>query len=194
MPRFGFLLTALVAPLLLTACYPVQQPAPVVPPQEVYLLRTVEVEPRVQTVSVPSVERRWHSFVTARVDVMIRKGPGKSYQGCGHLPKGRSADLIECQGDWCKIRYNGQEGWSHSRYLNFHSNEIQSHRPAQQVVDPGYSVNYVVPMQSGASSCAPNAIYCVWRPTGYQATGQSAPVVNWVPRPPLPQGAWWERP
>lgn len=203
MPKFGPVLVALAASLLLSACVPVSTTPSAKLHQDAYLLRSIEVEPRVQTVTVPSIEARVDSYVSARVDVMIRKGPGKSYQGCGHLPKGRLAELIDCQGDWCKIRYKGQEGWSHSRYLNFHRPEIQSQAPVQQVVEPGYRVDYVVPLRSKAAACGVNASYCIWRPTGYQATGyqapgyqvtgQTAPVVYWSPRPPVPQGAWWEQ-
>ncbi len=196
MPRFGPLLVALLVPVLLTACYPVHTVAPVQPQQDAYLLRSIEVEPRVQTVSVPKVEHSWASYVTARVDVMIRKGPGKSYKGCGHLPKGNAADLIECQGNWCKIRYNGQEGWSHSRYLDFHSRELRSQAPVQQVVEPGYRVDYVVPLNSPASyGGAPVSYYPSYYgyPPAYGPAGHGKPVVYWSTRPPLAQGAWWER-
>lgn len=144
MPRIFFSLVALVALLGLAGCYapygPVQQPS------NGYVLQSVQVEPQVRQVVVPAPTYSGE-FVSARADVMMRAGPGKSFKGCGHLPKGHTADLLECKGQWCKIRYRGQEGWSYQAYLNFYSNSTEANVVTQQVVDPGYSVNYVVPTQ-----------------------------------------------
>lgn len=152
MPRFLQSSLALLALLGLAGCY-----APVVPVQAPYngyavqnsgyIVQSVQVEPEVRTVSVPVTQPSYDAFVSARVDVMIRKGPGKSYKGCGHLPKGHTAELLDCKGDWCKIRYQGQEGWSHQNYLKFYAKEAPTQVVTEQVVSPGYSVNYLVPSQ-----------------------------------------------
>lgn len=185
MPRIVLPSVVLVAVLSLAGCYaPV---APIQEPQPTYTVQTVQVEPQVRTVSVPTTYRSQEPYVTARVDVMIRKGPGKSYQGCGHLPKGASAELLDCKGNWCKIRYEGQEGWSHQNYLNFYSHQVQEQVITQQVVEPGYSVNYVLPTQS----------YPAYPQT--YVTPPSQGYYKPISLPKLPSytparvgGAWWE--
>lgn len=57
------------------------------------------------------------SLVSAKEDVFIRTGPGKKYEGCKFIPKGQTATLLGCQGNWCQVNYQGQDGWSHKRYL-----------------------------------------------------------------------------
>ncbi len=185
MPRLAFSPLVLLSVLSLAGCY--APTAPVEVPQQVYAVQTVQVDPQVRTISVPTTVSTQESHVSARVDVMIRKGPGKSYQGCGHLPKGQTAELLDCKGNWCKIRYKGQEGWSHQRYLNFHAKRVEEQVVTQQVVDPGYSVNYLVPTQ-------PYYRY----PQSYSAP--TTPVYyRPISLPKLPArepvrigGAWWE--
>jgi uncharacterized protein YraI len=56
------------------------------------------------------------SYVTA--DVNQRTGPGVQYSAVRTLPQGTAVELEGCQGSWCRISYNGDDGWIAARYLN----------------------------------------------------------------------------
>lgn len=55
--------------------------------------------------------------VTARSGLNVRSGPGSGYRSLGALENGANVTTIAERGSWRKIRFNGREGWVHSRYL-----------------------------------------------------------------------------
>lgn len=56
---------------------------------------------------------------SATADLNIRTGPGPEYNSVGVIPGNHQAMILGCiQGSlWCKVSYNGTEGWAYSKYL-----------------------------------------------------------------------------
>ncbi len=50
-------------------------------------------------------------------DVNMRSGPGSGYGRIDTLPADERVELIECASGWCRIAWNGQEGWVAERFL-----------------------------------------------------------------------------
>lgn len=55
----------------------------------------------------------------ATTDLNIRSGPGPTFEIVGVIPTGASAMLDGCQqgGNWCRVSYEGRQGWAFSDYL-----------------------------------------------------------------------------
>jgi uncharacterized protein YraI len=56
---------------------------------------------------------------TATTELNIRSGPGPQYASIGFIAAGDSTMVEGClEGSkWCRVSYNGTEGWSYSDYL-----------------------------------------------------------------------------
>ncbi len=56
---------------------------------------------------------------TATADLNIRSGPGPQYASIGFIAAGDSAEVEGCldASKWCRVSYNGVQGWSYSDYL-----------------------------------------------------------------------------
>ena len=50
----------------------------------------------------------------------MRSGPGSRYRKIGAIPS-HACDISiywnTCRGFWCRVRYRGINGWTHTRYL-----------------------------------------------------------------------------
>ena len=59
------------------------------------------------------------TMATATTDLNIRSGPGPQYQVVGAIRNNDQASILGCLEDsqWCKVSYNGKQGWAYSRYL-----------------------------------------------------------------------------
>ena len=55
----------------------------------------------------------------AATDLNIRSGPGPQFDVVGVIPGGSQAGVDGCLAElsWCKVMYDGVEGWSYSDYL-----------------------------------------------------------------------------
>jgi len=49
----------------------------------------------------------------------MRSGPGIRFRRVGSIPAYSCRVRVTgpCVGNWCKVRYRGQRGWAHTRYL-----------------------------------------------------------------------------
>ncbi|TNF22024.1 MAG: DUF1236 domain-containing protein [Rhodobacteraceae bacterium] len=56
---------------------------------------------------------------TAVTDLNLRAGPGPQYEIIGVIAGQDEAEVEACleQGNWCKVTYEGQEGWAYGEYL-----------------------------------------------------------------------------
>lgn len=59
--------------------------------------------------------------VTAKTGstVRMRSGPGTGYSIVANVPIGEKADVLSTADGWCKITYNGMEGYMMAQYLTF---------------------------------------------------------------------------
>ncbi|MCD7032984.1 SH3 domain-containing protein [Metabacillus sp. GX 13764] len=55
---------------------------------------------------------------SAASDLRMRTGPGTGYQISGTFPEGEKAAILEEEGSWLKISYQGNKGWVAKEYVS----------------------------------------------------------------------------
>lgn len=75
----------------------------------------------------------------AATDLNIRSGPANSHTVLGVIPGGEAATLEGCieDGTWCKVSYDGIEGWSYAPYLTVSAEDkayVVTERPSTMEV------------------------------------------------------------
>ena len=77
--------------------------------------------------------------VTLSAETNLRKAPGTKSEAIGLMPKGTEVEVGECDSGWCKVTWDGQEGYAIARNLGMvvpgAPREAGVSRPAQQPVD-----------------------------------------------------------
>ena len=59
-----------------------------------------------------------HSLMVVTADVLnVRTGPGTEYDAQGTLNRGDEVQVLEVEGDWCRIQYKGTEAYVHKDYV-----------------------------------------------------------------------------
>ena len=66
--------------------------------------------------------------------VNMRKQPSKSAELREQVPVGSTVEVIEDQGQWCKVAYDGKRGWMMSNYLEYLNQDGQPDTDANGVV------------------------------------------------------------
>lgn len=80
--------------------------------------------------------------VTARSGLVVRAGPGSGYRSLGSLPAGAEVTPLGEKGGWRRLRYQGRDGWVHSKYL----------RPVSEVAEAEPERPDPAPITSGGAS------------------------------------------
>ncbi len=74
--------------------------------------------------------------VTLSAETNLRKAPGTKSEAIGLMPKGTEVEVGECDSGWCKVTWDGQEGYAIARNLGMvvpgAPREAGVPRPAQQ--------------------------------------------------------------
>jgi len=77
--------------------------------------------------------------VTLSAETNLRKAPGTKSEAIGLMPKGAEVEVGECDAGWCKVTWDGQEGYAIARNLGMvvpgAPREAGVQRPAQQPAD-----------------------------------------------------------
>jgi uncharacterized protein YraI len=77
--------------------------------------------------------------VTLSAETNLRKAPGTKSEAIGLMPKGTEVEVGECDSGWCKVTWDGREGYAIARNLGMvvpgAPREAGLPRPAQQPVD-----------------------------------------------------------
>jgi len=77
--------------------------------------------------------------VTLSAETNLRKAPGTKSEAIGLIPKGTEVEVGECDSGWCKVTWDGQEGYAIARNLGMivpgAPREAAAPRPAQQPAD-----------------------------------------------------------
>ena len=55
--------------------------------------------------------------IVANTNINVRASASETADRLGVLTGGESTDLIALEGDWCKIKYNGQVGYVKAEYV-----------------------------------------------------------------------------
>ncbi len=63
-------------------------------------------------------------YTVTATNLNVRSGPGTTYTALGQLPNGTAVEVIALSGIWCKIDYNGRDGWLSSAYLEYVSQTL----------------------------------------------------------------------
>ena len=66
--------------------------------------------------------------------VNMRQQPSKNAKLVDQVPVGSTVEVIEDQGQWCKVAYNGKIGWMMSNYLEYLNQDGQPDTDANGVV------------------------------------------------------------
>ena len=66
--------------------------------------------------------------------VNMRKQPSKSAELREQVPVGSTVEVIEDQGQWCKVAYDGKTGWMMSNYLEYLNQDGQPDTDANGVL------------------------------------------------------------
>jgi uncharacterized protein YgiM (DUF1202 family) len=88
-------------------------------------------------------------MVTADANMRVRRGPGIDQPRIGAMNAGESYPLIEDQGNWYAIEFNGQTGYVSSRYATIGQGTATGSAPAaggggSAPVATGAAIDYVV--------------------------------------------------
>ena len=74
--------------------------------------------------------------VTLSAETNLRKAPGTKSEAIGLMPKGTEVEVGECDSGWCKVTWDGQEGYAIARNLGMvvpgAPSEAARHDRAQQ--------------------------------------------------------------
>lgn len=77
--------------------------------------------------------------VTLTAETNLRKAPGTKSEAIGLMPKGTQVEVGECDSGWCKVTWDGQEGYAIARNLGMvvpgAPREAGAARPAQPPAD-----------------------------------------------------------
>jgi uncharacterized protein YgiM (DUF1202 family) len=77
--------------------------------------------------------------VTLSAETNLRKAPGTKSEAIGLMAKGTEVEVGECDSGWCKVTWDGQEGYAIARNLGMvvpgAPREAGVPRPAQQPAD-----------------------------------------------------------
>ena len=69
--------------------------------------------------AISSVSTFAYDHYTTTADVNVRTGAGKNYAVAFTITKGQEVEVLSNSGSWYKVSYLGQQGYVHSRYLQY---------------------------------------------------------------------------
>jgi hypothetical protein len=101
---------------------------------------------RVKTLSLAAVALLFFagaaSAATITNDLNLRRGPGTRYSVIDTMPAGSSVRLLSCGGSWCRVAWNGIEGYASRSYISGNRPVYAAAPPPAVVVGPGYGYGY----------------------------------------------------
>ena len=74
--------------------------------------------------------------VTLGAETNLRQAPGTNSAVVTLMPKGETVEVGECEAGWCKVTFNGQDGYAISRNLSVAS--AAPRRVARRYANDGY--------------------------------------------------------
>ena len=77
-------------------------------------------------------------YVNSSNGLNLRKGPGTNYRTVSNIPNGREVDVVDTDGDWVKVEYQGKTGFVSKQYLS-EEKPRSGNRPSDRASSP--SVN-----------------------------------------------------
>lgn len=81
------------------------------------LLISVSIAAIILTYSIPAASAEQY-YVSQRMEITMRSGPGVSYKVIAMLPSGNGVTMLEYGKDWSRIQtLDGKDGWVLSRYM-----------------------------------------------------------------------------
>jgi uncharacterized protein YraI len=96
--------------------------------------------------------------VTLGAETNLRKAPGTKSEVVTLIPKGESVEVGDCDAGWCKVTWNGQDGYAIARNLG--PARAAQRRVARRYADDGYEpVGPPVGYEDGPYPIGPPAYY-----------------------------------
>lgn len=70
------------------------------------------------TTTVTTLPTQQHTLMVVTADTLnVRTGPGTDFDVQGSLKEGDEVQVLEIEGDWCRIQYKGTEAYVHKDYV-----------------------------------------------------------------------------
>jgi hypothetical protein len=120
------------------------------------------------------------AVVSAKVN--LRSNPGTDSEILASIPAGSTVRVGECQGEWCAVTWNGQNGYVITRNLNLGGSRQAGVYPRQPGYPPGYPGD-----EDGLPGYAPGPGYYFGPPAVY------GPAYYYGPRVYYGPGWGWRR-
>ncbi len=76
--------------------------------------------------------------VTLASETNLRATPGTSSNVVALIPKGETVEVGDCDAGWCKVTWNGNEGYAIGRNLGQAAPRTAQRRPARRYASDGY--------------------------------------------------------
>jgi uncharacterized protein YraI len=75
-------------------------------------------------------------------DLNLRTGPGVQYPVVAAMPGGAAVDVMGCEGSWCRVAFNGTEGWASRAYMGIGGGVAATPGYAESYASGGYAPRY----------------------------------------------------
>ena len=84
--------------------------------EEGYVQKEYVADPA--TTTVTTLPTQQHTLMVVTADTLnVRIGPGTNFDVQGSLKQGDEVQVLEIEGDWCRIQYKGTEAYVHKDYV-----------------------------------------------------------------------------
>ncbi len=119
---------------------------------------------------------------TVNTNVNLRRGPGTNYNVITLIPAGAAVVLGDCNGAWCQVTYQGQDGYVIATSLGQGGPPPPRSAAAGYPPPPGYPPDYPAPVYVAPSPYYGPYYYYGYRPYYYGY----GPYYGW-------RGGYWRR-
>ncbi len=110
------------------------------------------------------------SAATITNDLNLRRGPGTRYGVIDTMPAGSYVRVLDCGGSWCRVAWNGTEGYASSNYISG-GGPVYAAAPPPVVIGPRYDYGYGWGPGWGGPSVGFGIGFGGWRHHGWRHHG-----------------------
>jgi uncharacterized protein YraI len=86
----------------------------------------------------PAARRRAGGTAAVSANVNLRSDPGTDSEILATIPAGSTVRVGPCEGEWCAVTWNGQNGYAIARNLDLGASRHAGNYPPRPGYQPGY--------------------------------------------------------